>query len=209
MSGPYHGDALVAGQKIEFTPMPVKKPRRVLTRDDWIDSATDILVSKSVDSIHPAALATELGVTIGSFYYHFKDRSDLLVSVLKKWHERTTAQVVQAYGDAPLEQALAGLLSLPSHGVTARRAAMVEFAIRAWARRDEMAREAVRQVDQQRIGTLAAAFRKNGYAKAEADSRAFLVYGYLLSEAILWEVTDEKSRKRHLTFARKLFLMPL
>lgn len=197
------------GKKFDFTPEPVKKPRRVLTRDDWIDSATEILVSKSVDSIHPAALATELGVTIGSFYYHFKDRSDLLVSLLKKWHERTTAQVVLSYGGAPLEEALAGLLSLPSHGVTARRAAMVEFAIRAWARRDEMAREAVKQVDQQRIDMLAAAFRKSGFARGEAESRSFLVYSYLLSEAILWEVTDTKSRKRHLSFARKLFLMPV
>lgn len=197
------------GQKFDFTPTPAKKPRRVLTRDHWIDSATEILVSKSVDSIHPAALATELGVTIGSFYYHFKDRSDLLVSVLKKWHERTTAQVVLSYGDAPLEQALAGLLSLPAHGVTARRASMVEFAIRAWARRDEMAREAVKQVDQQRIGMFAAAFKKSGFSKSEAESRSFLVYSYLLSQAILWEVTDEKSRKRHLTFARKLFLLPV
>ena len=199
----------VPGRPAASPPATAKKTRRVLTRDDWIDAATDILVSKSVDSIHPATLATELGVTIGSFYYHFKDRSDLLVSVLKKWHERTTAQVVLMYGDVPLEEALAGLLSLPSDGVTARRAAMVEFAIRAWARRDEMAREAVRQVDQQRIGMFAAAFRKSGFPKGESESRAFLVYSYLLSEAILWEVTDEKSRKRHLAFARKLFLMPL
>jgi AcrR family transcriptional regulator len=199
----------VPGKKFDFTPEPTKKPRRVLNRDDWIDLATGILVSKSVDSIHPAALATDLGVTIGSFYYHFKDRNDLLVSVLKKWHERTTTQVVRAYGEAPLEQALAGLLSLPAHGATARRAAMVEFAIRAWARRDDMAREAVKQVDQQRIDLFAAAFRKGGFARAEAQSRAFLVYSYLLSEAILWEVTDAKARKRQLAFAKKLLLMPL
>lgn len=196
-------------KKFDFTPAPAKAPRRVLTRDDWIDAATEILVNKSVDSIHPATLATELGVTIGSFYYHFKDRSDLLVSVLKKWHERTTAQVVLSYGAAPLEEALAGLLSLPSHGITARRAAMVEFAIRAWARRDEMAREAVKQVDRQRIDIFAAAFRKSGFSKSEAASRSFLVYSYLLSEAILWEVTDATSRKRHLAFARKLFLLPV
>ena len=197
----------VPGQTVDAPTTSAKKPRRVLTRGDWIGAATDILDSKSVDSIHPATLATELGVTIGSFYYHFKDRNDLLVSVLRQWHERTTAQVALSYGSVPLEEALESLLSLPSHGVTARRAAMVEFAIRAWARRDEMAREAVRQVDQQRIGMLAQAFRKSGFAKGDADSRAFLVYSYLLSEAILWEVTDEKSRKRHLAFARKLFLM--
>jgi len=193
----------------KLKPVPNKKPRRLLTRDDWIDAATEILVSKSVDAIHPATLAKELGITIGSFYYHFKDRNDLLVSVLNKWHENTTAQVVRSYGDLPIDQAVNEILSLPFHGLTARRAAMVEFAIRAWARRDEMARQAVKEVDEQRIAYYTAALQKLGFSKAEASNRAFLVYSFQLSQAILWEVNDDKARKRQLAFAKKLFLAPI
>ncbi|MFA9216990.1 MAG: TetR/AcrR family transcriptional regulator [Sphingomonadaceae bacterium] len=181
-------------------------PRRMWTRDDWIEAATEILVSRSVDAIQPAALARELGITIGSFYHHFKDRNDLLVSVLRTWHEGTAAQVMGSYGELPVEEALVGLLSLPFHGLTARRAAMVEFAIRAWARRDEMAREAVRAVDEQRLSAYAAALRKAGCSKVDADNRAFLAYSFQLSQAMLWDVNDDKARKRQLNFVKKLLL---
>lgn len=196
----------VQDNKNELQSTPRKKPRRLLTRDDWIDAATEILVSKSVDAIHPATLAKDLGITIGSFYYHFKDRNDLLISVLNKWHEQTTAQVVRSYGDLPLEQALHEILSLPFHGLTARRAAMVEFAIRAWARRDEMARQAVREVDEQRLAYYTAALQKSGFSKAEASNRAFLAYSFQISQAMLWDVNDDKARKRQLNFAKKLLL---
>ena len=192
--------------KEELKPSSRKKPRRILTRDDWIDAATEILVSKSVDAIHPATLAKDLGITIGSFYYHFKDRNDLLTSVLSKWHEKTTEQVLHSYGDLPFEEAIQQILSLPFHGLTARRASMVEFAIRAWARRDEMARQAVREVDEQRLAFYAAALHKRGFSKTEASNRAFLAYSFQLTQAMLWEVNDDKARKRQLKFVKELLL---
>lgn len=185
------------------------KPRRVLSADDWIDAATDLLVSKSVDAVRVETLAKELGITVGSFYHHFKDRNDLLSKMLKRWHERTTAQVVRSYGELAPEEALHEILTLPFHGLTARRAAMVEFAIRAWARRDEMARQAVREVDEQRLAYYTKGFQKLGFRKAEAANRAFLVYSYQISQSLLWEVNDDKARKKQLNFAKELLLTPL
>ena len=43
---------------------PAKGARRTLTRLDWIDAATEILVSKSVDAIHPATLARDVGLLV-------------------------------------------------------------------------------------------------------------------------------------------------
>ena len=187
---------------------PKARTRRILTRDDWIDAAIDLLVSKSIDAVRVEALAKDLGITIGSFYHHFKDRNELLAGVLGKWHESTTAQVVRAYGDLTLEQAMHDILSLPFHGETARRAAMVEFAIRAWARRDEMARQAVREVDEQRLAYYAGALQQAGFNKTEAANKAFLVYSFQISQALLWEVYDDKARKRLLGFTKKLLLAP-
>lgn len=187
------------------------KAKRILSPEDWIDAATDILVSKSIDAVRVEALARELGITIGSFYYHFKDRNDLLAKVLKRWHERTTAEVVRgfAHREFTAEQALGEILALPFHGLTARRAAMIEFAIRAWARRDEMARQAVREVDEQRLAYYTKGFQAAGFGKSEASSRAFIVYSFQLSQSLLWEVNDEKSRKRQLNFTKELLLSPL
>jgi AcrR family transcriptional regulator len=183
-----------------------RKARRVLTREDWIDTATDLLASKSVDAVKIEVLATTLHITIGSFYYHFKDRNDLLLGVLQRWHERTTAHVVQSAANLTIDQAVQRLLSLPLHGSTARRAAMIEFAIRSWARADTVAHDVVSEVDRQRLAYYARAFQKAGYGKADAANKAFLVYSFQLSQALLWDAQDEKSRKKQLRHFKSLIL---
>lgn len=191
------------------TPSPRRATsRRVLSPDDWIDAATELLVSKSIDAVSIEALARALGITIGSFYYHFKDRSDLLAQLLRRWHERTTAQVVRSFEGRVLtaEKVLDELLSLPFHGLTARRAAMIEFAIRAWARRDDMARQAVREVDEQRLAYYARGLQDFGFTRAEAAKRAFAVYSFQLAQSLLWDVNDDKARKRQLRFMKELLL---
>ncbi|WP_019140046.1 TetR/AcrR family transcriptional regulator [Noviherbaspirillum massiliense] len=187
------------------------RTKRILTPDDWIDAATDLLVSKSIDAVRVESLARELGITIGSFYYHFKDRNDLLTKLLRRWHERTTAQVLRTFEGKTFraEEALAEILALPFHGLTARRAAMIEFAIRAWARRDEMAREAVREVDQQRLAYYTRGFQEAGFGKTEAANRAFTLYSFQLAQSLLWELNDDKARKRQLNFTKELLLTPL
>lgn len=183
-----------------------RKPRRILTPDDWVDAATNLLVSKSIDAVRIDLLAKSLEITIGSFYYHFKDREDLLLHVLKKWHETTMTQVLQSSADLPFDQGVQQILSIPFHGETARRAAMVEFAIRGWARRDDLARKVVSEVDRERLATFTVAMQKAGYSKAEAGNRAFLAYSFQLSQALLWEAQDDKARKSQMAYVKKIVL---
>lgn len=183
----------------------------MLSPDDWIDAALDLLVDKSIDAVRVEVLARQFKITVGSFYYHFKNRDDLLSQLLKRWHERTTAQVVRVFAvqDFTTEEALAKLLELPFHGLTARRAAMIEFAIRAWARRDDMAREAVRGVDEQRLAYYTHGFQAAGFGKIDAANRAFTLYSFQLSQSLLWELNDDKARKRQLKFTRELLFLPI
>lgn len=194
------------------TPEPPRrtKKKRILTPEDWIDAAIDLLVSKSIDAVRVESLAKELGITVGSFYYHFKDRNDLLSKLLKRWHELTTAQVIRTIEGRSftVEEALGEVLSLPFHGRSARRAAMIEFAIRAWARHDEMARQAVREVDEQRLSYYTRAFQDAGFNKSQAENRAFTVYSFQLSQSLLWELNDDMARKKLMHFTKELLLAP-
>jgi AcrR family transcriptional regulator len=69
--------------------MPKKPdaPRQQLDREAWIKAALDILAEKGLDGIRVEVLAKRLRVTKGSFYWHFKDRRDLLDAVLETWKE--------------------------------------------------------------------------------------------------------------------------
>ena len=81
------------------TAIPRKPARRAqhdteararLTPEAWIDAATEVLVDQGIDHVRVDVLATQLQVTRGSFYWHFRDREDLLRRVLKAWQERAT-----------------------------------------------------------------------------------------------------------------------
>ena len=160
-------------------------PNHTLSRDHWIEAATEVLVDRGIDHVKVDALALQLGVTRGSFYWHFKDRGELLRSVLAAWHRLSTEQLtrrLEGASDDAVEQ-LVSLLSLPFRGRAAVRAARIELAIRAWARRDDMARRAVDQSDASRIGYIAQVFSALGFGIKEARARAFLLYAYVVGES--------------------------
>ena len=49
-----------------------------LTPERWIEAATEVLVDHGIDSVRVDVLAQQLQVTRGSFYWHFRDREELL-----------------------------------------------------------------------------------------------------------------------------------
>ena len=161
--------------------------RPTLSPEDWTRAATEVLVDQGIDHVRVDVLAGQLQVTRGSFYWHFRDREALLRSVLQTWREQATIQLTERLEKAhedPREQ-LKDVLSLPFRGRAATRAARIELAIRAWARRDEMARFAVEEADGARIGYIAQIFSALGFSMKEARHRAFLLYTYVLGESVM------------------------
>ena len=73
----------------ESAPSPAANTRRKttesLTRDDWISGAWDMLGENGLDGVRVEPLARRLGVTKGSFYWHFKDRQKLIEALLDRW----------------------------------------------------------------------------------------------------------------------------
>ena len=63
------------------------KTRNQLDRNDWIEGAIDVLSDQGVAGLRVEVLAKSFGVTKGSFYWHFKDRQDLLDAVVGVWKE--------------------------------------------------------------------------------------------------------------------------
>lgn len=59
-----------------------------LDRHDWVDAGIAILASKGVDAVRIESLAKQLNISKGSFYWHFKNREDLLEAILAEWESR-------------------------------------------------------------------------------------------------------------------------
>ena len=59
-----------------------------LGRDDWLDAAYLAVVEGGFDQVRVLTLADTLGVTRGSFYWHFSDHAELLQALLQRWQKR-------------------------------------------------------------------------------------------------------------------------
>ena len=190
---------------------PADADRTALTPQAWTDAATEVLVDQGIDHVRVDVLAKQLQVTRGSFYWHFRDREELLRSVLRAWREGATVQLTARLESAHTDprQQLRDVLSLPLRGRSAVRAARIELAIRAWARRDELARHAVDEADASRIGYIAQVFSSLGFGVVEARSRAFLLYAFVVGESLMANQGSAAQRQERGRLVEQLLQQPL
>ncbi|MEP7296294.1 MAG: TetR/AcrR family transcriptional regulator [Burkholderiales bacterium] len=180
--------------------------RTPLTPESWIEAATAVLVDHGIDSVRVDVIASQLQVTRGSFYWHFRDREDLLRRVLQAWRERATEQLTERLERASTDPAtqLRDVITLPLRGRSAARAARIELAIRAWARRDAMAQQALAEADASRIGYIAQVFSSLGFPIAEARLRAFVLYSYVVAESQISPSGTAAQREERSRFVEQL-----
>ena len=58
-----------------------------LSAEDWAQAALDQIAEQGVASVAVEPLARRLGVTKGSFYWHFPSRDALLQAALERWEK--------------------------------------------------------------------------------------------------------------------------
>lgn len=88
-----------------------------LTKADWLRAARLALLEGGVASVRVEVLAKRLHVTKGSFYWHFKDRGELLEALLREWEEEKSF-LVELAGKGPLRERLANLFTELQRRVT-------------------------------------------------------------------------------------------
>src|SRR5688572_30336195 len=61
--------------------------RNRLTVDDWVAAGLEIMAEDGVGGVKIHRLCERLGVTKGSFYWHFRDLDEYLGAVAQQWQE--------------------------------------------------------------------------------------------------------------------------
>lgn len=134
-----------------------------LNRDDWLDAAFAAAVEHGFDGVRVLVLADTLGVTRGSFYWHFKDHADLIAALLDRWRAAEAAsnqRLQQPSSDDPvkdLEQLLDAALA---HGGADLSNMRFELALRGLGRRDPAVAAMLLEVDQARMALFAGKFAR-------------------------------------------------
>src|SRR5262245_58690945 len=65
-----------------------------LTARDWIDFALATLAREGFDALKADVLARKLGVSRGSFYWHFSDLAVFHARVIEHWRQTATEAII-------------------------------------------------------------------------------------------------------------------
>ncbi|WJR78467.1 TetR/AcrR family transcriptional regulator [Bradyrhizobium sp. NP1] len=158
-----------------------------LSAQDWLDFGLKVLAKSGFTALKAEPLAKAMGVSRGSFYWHFADIGAFHAAILEHWREVAAEQVIASLDAASAEAD--PLLLLLQRAFTGRRA--LEKAVRSWAAADVSARVAVQAIDRRRVDYIERLLAARGPAPDVARARAQILYwtfvGFALSEEALPE----------------------
>src|SRR3982751_5131763 len=117
-----------------------------LSARDWLDQGLRTLAKSGFTALKAEPLAKAMGVSRGSFYWHFADIGAFHAAILARWREVAAEQIIASVEAARGEDSLAVLLRL-----TFGSRLTLERAVRGWAANDPRARAAVVAVDRRRL----------------------------------------------------------
>ncbi|KRG74911.1 TetR family transcriptional regulator [Stenotrophomonas ginsengisoli] len=161
-------DTITAGEQA-----PGRGRNQRLSADDWAQAALDMIAEQGVGSVAVEPLARRLGVTKGSFYWHFPSRDALLQAALERWELVEQQDVFGSLEEvADPSERLRALFLMAAHEVTTH----VIYSELLKALDHPMVRPVIDRISRRRMEYLVKAFQQAGLEGAAAQHRARLAY---------------------------------
>jgi len=145
------------------SPAPARSPS--LHPENWLRAAETRLAEHGIDSVRVEVLARDLGVSKGSFYWHFRDRAELLDQLLSRW-EDAQLDWLNAEDASASAARWARFIARASDPGRMR----MDVALRSWARLDQRVAARVAAVEKRNARVIADVLRDIGFAPSDADS---------------------------------------
>lgn len=155
----------------------VKKKRSTLSAQDWEQAALELIAEQGIRAVAVESLARRMGVTKGSFYWHFPNRESLLQQALLRWEKHDEANLQASLGaiDDPRDR-------LRSFFRRTGREKLTHdvFSSLCTAADHAQVEPLLERVAERRMRHIAAAFVEIGFDTSEASHRARLTYSAYL-----------------------------
>ena len=163
-----------------------------LSAKDWLDQGLRTLAQSGFTALKAEPLAKSMGVSRGSFYWHFADVGAYHAAILSHWRDVAAEQIIADLESSSADDApLARLLRRAFGGRLA-----LENAVRTWATFDHRARTTVQAIDRRRLGYVENLLRSSGLPPDTARARAQILYwafvGFALSDKPLSQAEQAK-----------------
>lgn len=176
---------------MESRPAKPDSPKRA-SRMDWLLATLEVLRERGIEGVKVVVIARRMGLTSGSFYWHFRNVDELLHSVLAYWETELTEHIIQdalAFDGSPALRIKALMMQ-----VIEENAALPDGAIAVWAKSDPRAAVVFQRAIQRRFTFAAWMFRDAGFDEAEARMRGRMLVTMLMGETTNGLIKDDNWR---------------
>ncbi|CUH47608.1 TetR/AcrR family transcriptional regulator [Ruegeria atlantica] len=168
--------------------------KKRFSKQDWLDSALDLLRTGGIEAVRVERIADKLGVAKSGFYYHFRDRADLHKALLDHWVQLDGVPFLEErrFSEAtPVEK-----LAMVADVVDSADLSRYDNAIRQWARQDPKVRRVWRKEMNKRLEHIRGLFRNVGFEGDQLEMRVRTFVAYQVSERELFSELSAKDRSR-------------
>ncbi len=183
------------------------KQNKQLNRESWILAAFETLYIDGIDAVRIEPLATKLNVTKGSFYWHFKNRTELHDALLDYWEKEMTQSVLDAANEfhgSPKQRLINTLRE-----IVGKERTKYDPAVRNWARSDIKVKKVVEYIDKIRLSFLHGLFIDIGFSKQQAEIRSRLMYYYIMGEVTVTIKEPMTKRMKNLDIKTEIMMQAL
>jgi AcrR family transcriptional regulator len=146
---------------------------------DWIQAALLRLATHGLADVRVELLARDLGVSKGSFYWHFRDRTDLQEKMLAAWESSELRGMDDQGSDLSTAVRWAHFIARASDPERIR----LEVAMRGWAREDEKVAATLALIERKRAHLIAEVLADVGFswraAQAWSETVLLLCLGWM------------------------------
>lgn len=150
--------------------------KRGVSKAQWLESALEVLRGEGIEAVKIGRLAEKLGIARSGFYWHFKDRSDLLDHLRDYWAHEYTEIVTRdpdTLSGSPTDRLLRLVQMVEEYDL-----AGLDLSMRAWAEQDPATRDCWRKVNGLRLEFVGSIFAEAGFKGEELElrTRMFVCY---------------------------------
>lgn len=166
---------------------PARRAAVPIDAGTWVRAALEAIKAGGVAAVSVEALARTLGVTKGSFYWHFQSREALLKAALERWEQGVTRDLSRL---REIREPLPRLTQM-FHEAAERLDDSLYMAV-SGASDHPVVRSFLLRISEQQMGFTREALAELGFSEELARMRAFLAYS--LYVGILHMARNEPSQ---------------
>jgi AcrR family transcriptional regulator len=177
--------------------------KRGVSKEEWLEAGLEAIGKGGVSDLTVKGLAKKLGIAKAGFYWHFKNRDDMLRQLLNYWTHQLTEVVtsnVELLKLGPRERLIQTAQMILDYDLS-----KYDLAVREWALQNPEAARVVRKVNRFRLDFVRQALSELDFDDKEQEIRAMLFVCYHTWESSMF--CDISRKRRREQIARRIEIL--